>query len=72
MHVRGLLCEYPATLKMLRPHLFKSSSSCNQKEMNLGIRTILVACLIIFIYCLDNGQLSLYSVYLGCFNYMKI
>lgn len=41
MHVRGRLCEYPATLKMLRPHLFRSSSSCNQNERDLRITVLL-------------------------------
>lgn len=40
MHVRGRLCEYPATLKMLRPHLFRSSSSCNQNERDLRITVL--------------------------------
>lgn len=69
MHVRGLLCEYPATLKMLRPHLFRSSSSCNQNQRDLGIRTVQLACLII--YFLANGWLSLSGVDLECSSCMK-
>lgn len=31
MHVRGRLLEYSDTVKIFRPHLFRSSNSCRQE-----------------------------------------
>lgn len=37
MHVRGRLLEYSDTVKIFRPHLFRSSNSCRQKtQTNSG------------------------------------